>query len=79
MSVIDVYKLKHNNITQGATYINPKNIAQSSRIDYIFAEKTLVQYITSCDVKTTPAPDHRAIIINISKQKSVRGPSYWKL
>ena len=33
MSVIEVYKLKHNNITHGATYINPKYIAQSSRID----------------------------------------------
>ena len=39
MSVIDVYK--HSDITQGATYINTKNIAQSSRIDYIFAEKSL--------------------------------------
>ena len=41
--------------------------------------KTLVQYITSCDVKTTPAPDHRAVIINIRKHKLVRGPPYWKL
>ena len=77
MSVIDVYKLKHNNITQGATSINHKNIAQKQQdILFICRKKTLVQCITSCDVKTKSEPDHRAIIINISKQKSVRGPSY---
>ena len=35
--------------------------------------------ITRCKVTTSPAPDHRAIIIQIENNHAKRGPGYWKL
>ena len=49
-------------------------------IDYILANDILVKNITRSNVKTTPSPDHRAlIIINIESHNHQRGKSYLKL
>ena len=39
----------------------------------------LVKNITRFNVKTTPSPDRRALIINIESHNHQRGKSYWKL
>ena len=75
----NVDSLKINAKCNRPTYIHSNANRKSSTIDYILANDILVKNITRFNVKTTPSPDHRALIINIESHNHQRGKSYWKL
>ena len=77
-NIQDSYRYKNKN-KKGYTYVKPSKTVINSRIDYIFVDNSVMQYIKSCNVNTSPAPDHKAIIIEIETHSQQRGPGYWKL
>ena len=64
-NLCDSYRLKHPLHEKGHTYVNPANSGTGSRIDYIFVADSIAQYINKCEVITSPAPDHKALILEI--------------
>ena len=56
-----------------------KNSNVKSRIDYIFTDSNVIHTVNNFQVKTSPAPDHKALQIIINRSLNRRGPSYWKL
>ena len=57
---------------KGHTYVNPAKSGTGSRIDYIFVWDSISQYINKCEVITSPAPDHKALILEIIIKKQKR-------
>ena len=54
-------------------YVNPAKSGTGSRIDYIFVADSISQYINKCEVITSPAPDHKALILEIIIKKQKKG------
>jgi len=78
LRLTDAWTLNHNE-TSGYTYINPGNANIQSRIDYILTSNTMNEHITQCEINNSPAPDHKALEINIQTKSAARGKSYWKM
>ena len=78
-NLCDSYRLKHPLHEKGHTYVNPAKSGTGSRIDYIFVADIISQYINKCEVITSPAPDHKALILEIVFKRQKKVPSYWKI
>ena len=62
----------------GYTYQHSNNNILS-RIDYIFMDPALMKEVSNFRIKNSPAPDHKALLVTLTKSLNRRGPSYWKL
>ena len=70
----------HNPGVQKFTWINPADISQGSRIDYIFTTQYMFdKLVKNCDIVTAPAPDHEAVIVTLHAEINKRGVGYWKM
>ena len=74
----DVWREQNTDVNE-FTYIDPSNRGYDSRIDYVLVSLNLVSAITLCKIIQSPAPDHKAIVMNVQLCDSKRGPGYWKL
>ena len=61
------------------TYIDPSSRGYDSRIDFMFTTKSMYKQISSCSIDPAPAPDHRAVVLDLNICDKKRGPGYWKL
>ena len=56
-----------------------KNPMIARRLDYIFCSSSLFAKAVECEIRSAPATDHRAIVMDINFSQLKKGPSYWKL
>ena len=73
----DIFRARDKH-SPGYTYQHSNNNIQS-RIDYIFMDPALMNEISNFRIKNSPAPNHKALQVTLTKSLNRRGPSYWKL
>ena len=61
------------------TYIDPSANGRNSRIDLLLSSKPLKCKMKSCCINQSPAPDHKAVCLELIIEKKVRGKGYWKM
>ena len=61
------------------SYMDPSGRGRNSRIDLLLGSESLTVHTDSCAIKQAPAPDHKAVTMNIRLRTNVRGKGYWKL
>lgn len=59
------------------TYFHQSGV--KSRIDFILVTEHSSGDFTDFQIRDSPAPDHKALIIKLNNLENKRGPSYWKL
>ena len=77
MSLTDIWKATNPRKIK-YTYIDPNN-QSSSRIDFWLISNTLEPKCNTCDIVSNPAPDHKAVVLEISLIDKKRGKGYWKM
>jgi len=68
-----------NEVGTDFTYIDPSTAMRHSRIDLWLNSDSLKSMIKSCTVLQSPAPDHKAIYLDVDVNSRPRGKGYWKL
>jgi hypothetical protein len=61
------------------TYIDPSRNMRNSRIDLWLISDSIANIVKSCNIKQSPSPDHKAVVMEISMNNKNRGKGYWKL
>ena len=61
------------------SYINSSQKGYDSRIDKIYCNSLLQSKVKKCFMTQSPAPDHRAVVLDFVLADKERGPGYWKL
>ena len=61
------------------SFIDPTGQGRDRRIDLWLISKPNTKYITSCKIIQAPAPDHKAVVLNVKKCSKPRGKGYWKM
>lgn len=74
----DIWRKMHPSKKQ-YTFVSTSDIQQRSRIDYILTTAELMKYVTKCEIKNAPAPDHKIITCTLKGFGTPRGKGYWKL
>ena len=59
--------------------MDPSGRGRNSRIDLLLGSESLTVHTDSRAIKQAPAPDHKAVTMNIRLRTNVRGKGYWKL
>ena len=76
--LVDVWR--HNNPgTREYTYIDLSGRGRNSRIDLFMMSKDILRYGKNCEITQAPAPDHKAVTLQLMFNKRQRGKGYWKL
>ena len=78
LSLFDVWKQLNEKKTE-YTYFNPKMNSSNSRIDFWFGSSQLQSKCNTCSIVSSPAPDHKAIVLIMRLESKPRGKGYWKL
>lgn len=80
LSLVDVYRLLHNDISSSFTWFKP-DLTQKSHIDFWLISDNLLSCVKSCNISTAPLTAHAGIELEISNVtcSSQRKPGYWKL
>lgn len=88
-SIIFKEFIKGNNLTdlwctknaerQQFSFISTGNNKMQSRIDYFLSNQEVDKYCKKCFITNAPAPDHKAVIMHMSKDNKDIGKGYWKL
>ena len=50
----------------------------SSRIDFFLVSKPIVNWTVEAHTKTSNAPDHKAVLLDLKILSGKRGPGLWK-
>ena len=61
------------------TFIDPSFRARNSRIDLWLTSKAVTANTKSCTIVQAPAPDHKAVCVELTVKKKSRGKGYWKM
>ena len=61
------------------TYIDPTCNMRNSRIDLWLAASSMRHAIYSCAIVQAPAPDHKAVVLDLVTKHNTRGKGYWKM
>jgi len=61
------------------SFISSGNSKLQSRIDYFLSNSKVQMQCKKCYIASAPAPDHKAVVMVMSKQDIQRGKGYWKL
>ena len=78
LNLLDVWR--HCNPTEkGFTYVDPTRNGHNSRIDLWLVPKLISNKIKSCTIVQAPAPDHKAVVLEVHTTERKRGPGYWKM
>ena len=77
-NLIDTYRYVNPKL-KGYTYIHSSDQMRNSRIDYILISAALADAALHSSILPCPAPDHKALTINLVFNKNKRGKGYWKL
>ena len=78
LQVCDMWRIKNEANTE-LTYIDPALTQRNSRIDLWLASSSLQSVTKSCTIQQSPAPDHKAVSLEIEMPAKYRGKGYWKL
>ena len=77
-NLIDTYRYVNPKL-KGYTYIHSYDQMRNSRIDYILTSAALADTALYSSVLPCPAPDHKALTIDLVFNKNKCGEGYWKL
>ena len=77
--ILDVWREMNKN-TQQFTW-RRKNKTQSSRIDYIFIDKTFLAHVDKCKIKPAciKSTDHQSVCLTLNELIKDKGIGYWKI
>ena len=78
LKVTDAWRKLHPQVT-AYTFIDPTGNSRNSRIDVLLASTSVISNIQNCDIVYSPAPDHKAVVLEVSLNIRKRGRGYWKL
>ena len=78
LDLVDAWR--HKNVHSiNYTYIEPGTRGYKSRIDYLMTSEYLSDKVNQCTIWPSPAPDHKAVLLDIDMSQNKRGLGYWKL
>ena len=78
LNLNDVWRYYNPDIKE-YSYMDPSGRGRNSRIDLLLGSESLTVHTDSCAIKQAPAPDHKAVTMNIRLRTNTRGKGYWKL
>ena len=78
LDLVDAWRYR-NVHSRNFTYIEPGTRGYKSRIDYLMTSEYLREKVNQCLICQLPAPDHKAVILDIDMSHNKRGLGYWKL
>ena len=78
MELFDVWRSKNESSTD-FTYIDPTCNMRNSRIDLWLVASSMRHAIYSCAIVQAPAPDHKAVVLDLVTKHNTRGKGYWKM
>ena len=78
LNLIDVWRAYNPNQKE-FSFIDPTRKGRDSRIDLWLIPKPVIQNVNCCKITQAPAPDHKAVILDIRICNRTRGKGYWKL
>ena len=76
--VCDIWR-KQNPDAVEYTFIDPGNVRNGSRIDYILLSEYLSSSTQNAYITNAPVPDHKAVVLHLTGTTRKRGTSYWKI
>ncbi|KAL9958928.1 hypothetical protein ACROYT_G036005 [Oculina patagonica] len=76
MDLLDTFREKHPN-KSSFTY-ESKALKVKSRIDYFLVARSFAWQVSKTYIKTSIAPDHKAVILHLNLSNNKRGPGLWK-
>ncbi len=68
-----------NPLNKEYSFIDPSRRGQNSRIDLMLVSKSLCANLKHCILSQAPAPDHKAVVMEIGTNVKGRGRGYWKM
>ena len=78
LNIIDSWRYFHRNEV-AYTYIDPSRRNRNSRIDYVLLSNFLNSCVKKAEIITSPAPDHKCVLIELDTSKRLRGKGYWQM
>ena len=78
LNLIDVWRSCNPDQKQ-FSFIDPTRKGRDSRIDLWLIPKSVILNIICCKMTQAPAPDHKAVIMDIRICDRTRGKGYWKM
>ena len=78
LNLVDVWRSCTPNL-KDFTYIDPTRKGRDRRIDIWLIPKPFMHNTKSCNIIQAPAPDHKAVRLDVLISNRRRGKGYWKM
>ena len=74
---MEIWRVKHG-VTFDWTWRSWSPPYVYCRLDYYIISNSLCNKVLNCEIKTSFASDHRAVVLSLSNVSCSRGPGFWK-